>query len=547
MDDLLSNISHLDNLSDDQLKQYASNPNSPLGIYALSVLQNRAIMRNQAQAAGAQQPQTTVRDSITASLPENSGIAAALGDQPVFTAAQGGIVAFDRGGDVTSQDIAYGNALDESFLGWMPRAGGAIASDILGLPGQFTWVRDPKTGKLYRRYEREGFMPRMSKFEESEAARREKGVKQFETTKRKEDTTRISASPSVTRANADIAQNALYGPSELDRLNATVPSMPQEEAKLTAPKPRATKSDSVAPAAGPALNLPPPVGIDSLYKPTVFDAAAYDEYASPVRELSAYAQEYKDYLGEDKGLAALKTKSEQMGANIEKQKELAPWMAAMRFGLGMAAGKSPFALQNVAEGGIEGMKDYASSIADYNKAQERKFDIDARLASAERAEQVSALNYGRDSRQADQANQRAVGLAKMSDKARVDLQNASQELEAKKFVIDDQRKREELKQDAAYKKALVSYYNRPPEEIRAAEAYAAKTGMSFKDAFNAIMAGKHPGSSGLDEDTILRTYNDGVKSGAIDPAVESYVQYKSRVLGGKTTDYTQWGNPTKVK
>ena len=453
MDDLISNISQLDKLSDDQLKQYANNPNSPLGIYALSILQNRAIMRNQSQAAGAQQPQPTVRDSITASLPENTGIAAALGDKPVFTAAEGGIVAFGDGGGVKGYSGKDGDSLVDS-MSEIYRKLGAAGLDIAHWPVIAMDKADESRSLVNREIARLlGFKDKnLPQIVKGEGIGGDTSWTPF--SNKYIDQKAPVSTPSMSKVDrkvgSDVANFAVSEqPSEMEKLLGTVPNIPKENAVLNkaiadAPVAKPTKGGE-RPSTSVISPTAPTAGLESLYTDIPFDPTEYDKYATPVKDLSAYAKEYSDILGEDKGLAALKAKSDQMGANIEKQKELAPWMAAMRFGLGMAAGKSPFALQNLAEGGIEGMKDYANSIADYNKAQERKFDIDARLASAERSERVNALKYGQDSRQADQANQRAIGLAKLSDKANFDLKNAANKLQAKEFVIEDQRKREELK------------------------------------------------------------------------------------------------------
>jgi hypothetical protein len=474
MDDLISNISQLDKLSDDQLKQYANNPNSPLGIYALSILQNRAIMRNQAQAAGAQQPQPTVRDSITASLPENTGIAAALGDQPVFTAAEGGIVAFGQGDRVfgreltqaeydalsTDEKIAYNRQRSINRKG-VDAQNFQLSSQDQGLMRVLTspmvtfnkeGLSDWKKNILEFHNPLEEYSPRakqilnnpVMEFDKRGLTDMSQPVVRFnnpfntdmipysEVRKRER-----AYDKAPQKSDAEII-NEMTNPSREPVVRPGYTPMAEKDVAGPLKGTERPSTSVISPTA-------PTAGLDSLYTDIPFNEAAYDKYATPVKELSAYAKEYSDILGEDKGLAALKAKSDQMGANIEKQKELAPWMAAMRFGLGMAAGKSPFALQNLAEGGIEGMKDYANAIADYNKAQERKFDIDARLASAERSERVNALKYGQDSRQADQANQRAIGLAKLSDKTNVDLRNAANKLQAKEFVIEDQRKRDELK------------------------------------------------------------------------------------------------------
>jgi hypothetical protein len=77
-----------------------------------------------------------------------------------------------------------------------------------------------------------------------------------------------------------------------------------------------------------------------------------------VKSLSDYAKEFRDVVGEDPMQAKLAARMEKMDAASAKQAEQAPWMALAQAGFGMAAGKSPFALQNIAEGATMGLEDY---------------------------------------------------------------------------------------------------------------------------------------------------------------------------------------------
>jgi hypothetical protein len=79
-------------------------------------------------------------------------------DTPEFTAAEGGIVAFQQGG--TSEATAkYQQAISQSWPVEFGRRLGAGIADIVRLPGAVAWEIDPVTGKLRRRYEQEGFFP----------------------------------------------------------------------------------------------------------------------------------------------------------------------------------------------------------------------------------------------------------------------------------------------------------------------------------------------------------------------------------------------------
>jgi hypothetical protein len=119
-------------------------------------------------------------------------------------------------------------------------------------------------------------------------------------------------------------------------------------------------------------------------------------------------------------------------------------MALAKAGFNMAAGKSPYALQNIASGGIEGLKDYAEAKDNLKKAEERRFDLESKLSQAERAEKLASINYGAESKRTDDASRRAIGLAKQSDKARAQEINAKQEYDVVKDKYSFQQKDHEI-------------------------------------------------------------------------------------------------------
>jgi len=89
-------------------------------------------------------------------------------------------------------------------------------------------------------------------------------------------------------------------------------------------------------------------------------------------------------------------------------------MALAEAGLGMAAGNSPFALQNIATGGMQGVKSLQAAKERAATAEEKRFDLEAKIAESQRAEQVAALNYGAESKQAEERNNTTVGLQKQA-------------------------------------------------------------------------------------------------------------------------------------
>ena len=134
-------------------------------------------------------------------------------------------------------------------------------------------------------------------------------------------------------------------------------------------------------------------------------------------------QEYKDALGADPTLAGRQEKLAKMEARAAKMENQAPWMALAQAGFGMAAGKSPFALQNIAEGAISGVKSYTAAQDKLADLEEKRFTLDNELSKQQRAEQVAAVTYGVNSRQHTEEINKTIMLAKAKDKLTRDVAN----------------------------------------------------------------------------------------------------------------------------
>jgi hypothetical protein len=129
-----------------------------------------------------------------------------------------------------------------------------------------------------------------------------------------------------------------------------------------------------------------------------------------IRSLADYAKEFRDVVGEDPMQKALMQRMEKMDASAAKQAEQAPWMALAQAGFGMAAGKSPFALQNIAAGAIEGVKSYGDARDKMTSLEEKRFSLMADMAKAQRAEQLAIASKGVDSRDAQLAREQQERL-----------------------------------------------------------------------------------------------------------------------------------------
>jgi hypothetical protein len=155
-----------------------------------------------------------------------------------------------------------------------------------------------------------------------------------------------------------------------------------------------------------------------------------------VKSLADYAKEFRDVVGTDPMQAKLAERMEKMDASAAEQARQAPWMALAQAGFGMAAGKSPFALQNIATGALEGVKSYSDAREKMNALEEKRFSLVADMAKAQRAEQLAIASKGVDSRDAALAReqQERINDKKMANDMQIHLLDNMYNLEEKKIA-----------------------------------------------------------------------------------------------------------------
>jgi hypothetical protein len=455
----LTEISRRKQMRDDYQQQAApeksvaeSMVEEATGIGAIPPAQPQQMpMQMPPQMAQAPQPQAPVQMA-------EGGLAALDLPDDMFSEesyASGGIVAFEDGGEVpgfykggmpglSEDDVAYQEALRQAELpSWM-RTGldyTALLPYTLGKKGiDYLKGRQPIYDAEQGKYVLQRDLPPVDTKAAEDAAfkaRMDRGLK--------ERADYIQANPQAAPPQVAVAQ-----PKPNTQAAFSGPYAPNTNPEAIAERQAEILKNRFAPAAGTTDNTKPasvgsPLGIGALaYKPYQVDEAGFDALMPEQRSMRDYAAEYKAELGEDPARAAIKENLAKMRATGEKEAERAPWLALAEAGLGMAAGRSQFALQNIAEGGKQGLKAFAESRDTLRKAEERRFELESKVAQAERAEQLASINYGADSKRADDANRRVVGLAKQSDKARAAEVNARMEYDSKKDAIELKLKEREI-------------------------------------------------------------------------------------------------------
>ena len=180
--------------------------------------------------------------------------------------------------------------------------------------------------------------------------------------------------------------------------------------------------------AGVADNNAPAVVPPAVPEKNPFDA--YKPATMPVEKIgsfSSYADEMKNYIGEDPMKQKLTDRLAKMESKATAQEAQAPWMALAQAGFGMAAGKSPFAMQNIAEGAGMGLKSYVEAKDKLTALEEKRFGLENDLARANRAEKIAVAKYGADSKQAAQARaqQTEIHNSSMSTQVQIAKMNAA--------------------------------------------------------------------------------------------------------------------------
>ena len=484
----------LRSVPDNALIGYVQNPTGNVPSYlALSELQRRKDMRSKYEAQ--QAPQSSVADDLEqeAAPKQTQGGLAMLAGQPQQDMsdqgvaglpvpetmyqdqnfASGGIVAFGPGGEVaTSRFGDYFSNL---------RAKNLAKEDI---NKQLNALISEKARLKY-----DFFTPLTA---EQKAAQAET-IPQIDAMiadlqSRKKGTS--SSAPTATTGGPRVsAEQGL--PSSFTGIDQSSQFQPSPNALTQMNQPPAPPAPS---ATGVARD---PLG--SLYKPLADRSADYDvlmrDEASAAENAMA---KYKQIMGDDPMRPQLEEKLKKMEERSAKQEEQAPYMALIRAGFGMASGKSPYALQNIAEGATMGFEDYNKAKDKLETSREKQFDIQSRLAQAKRAEDIAATTHGLKSEEFIKAQNQANKLAKLGYQTNLEAANQKNKIDAYEAITKNK---------------------------------TADTTGRYYDILGKAAVNK-TGAEGLDQDTIRRSYDSYLKGEFMDlPTGMSYDQFKIHTQG----------------
>ena len=168
--------------------------------------------------------------------------------------------------------------------------------------------------------------------------------------------------------------------------------------------------------------------------------------------------------GEDPAKKRLTDRLAKMEERATREEALSPWMALTEAGFNMMSGTSPFALANVGQGAAAGVRSYRESQDRLSRLEEKRMDIDTRLAEAERAKKLAAVQYGVNSEEYAKKANDEYRLKEMQSRYEVKKYEELNPYKMYGQVAEIQAKREE-----ARAKALKE------PEYRTASLYASKT------------------------------------------------------------------------
>ena len=426
----------LKNVPDHALIGYVQNPSGQVPTYlALSELERRKEMRSKYNAQKA--PDKSVAEGIVeeaqpglTGLPQaqsmmqamqpppemptqqmaQGGLADLAMDNDMFNEenfATGGIVAFDDGGEVATSKFG------DFFRGLGNPAALETSKQIGALEAEKNRLKfsifTPKTPT-----EKAADMQRIQEIDAQ--------ISDLST--KKLSTPAVPAAPAIPTATSAVPG----GP----RVDAT--QLPSSFTGIGSPSqlgvsPSAVNQMSPPPAAPVAKASGPDFG--GLYQPIPDRSAEFASlYQDPTGAAQAGMDKYKALLGEDLMRPKLEEKLTKMEERANKSEEQAPWMALAKAGFGMAAGKSRYAMQNIAEGAGMGLEDYAKSKDRLETLRDKQFDLQARLSQAQRAEQIAAATYGLKDEDTMKAQNHTDKVAKLNYENQRDAANQKNKIDA---------------------------------------------------------------------------------------------------------------------
>jgi hypothetical protein len=520
------------------------NPEVP-SYLALAEIKNRKDMESKYASQNQQAPEKSVAEDLT-QAPDQSGLAMLAGnsmgnpatnqvqqnastmsgDQGVASLdtgdmfneqnfAGGGIVAFDDGGEV---DYAGGGMV--AFDNGGPVATSKFGDFFRGLGNRAALDIDKQLGALQAEKNKISY-DIFSAYTPEQRATQQQRLADIDAQIASLTEQRSSAANMPRVEKPALAAPGLAGlntPSTVDNkltnedigniYRSTTPTPTKARPTVL---PTAANMDVTKPAVGPA-STPREAGIESLLEDT--DGLAEKKMAR-----------YKQMVGEDPERARLEELTRKYESGAGEQERIAPWMALAKAGFTMAGGKSPFAVQNLSEGAVAGLADYAQAKDKLDKLTEKQIDIRSKMQQARRAEDIAGATYGLNSEAAVEARNAQVKLKDMEEKNAFKRTEYAANVSTKNAMIA-----------AAKKSDYETFIDLAKQDDDNYKTVKDKDG-NVKKVFDANKATQsykaYSGSSGLDDDKLFAAYQ---QEKVMDKNFNlSFQEYRDRIRGQSGT------------
>ena len=522
------------------LIQYVQGTNPEVPSYlALAEIKNRKDMEAKYASQNQKAPEKSVAEDLT-QVPDQSGLAMLAGNpmgnpapqsaptdegvaglpipDQMFSGqgmASGGIVAFDDGGDVNYADggmVAFGPggdvaskryqaALEGSYLS--PGSLYAGAKDLLGMPFQYGWTTDPVTGKLVRKKDIEGMTPSLDAYRKAAELRKQGLLAEADILEKAASSPKVNKKGLASIDTSPVDTGMAFGRDDVASME---PYRKAAAPRMDTMPPKPTE-DITAPMQGPAV-APKDAGISSLLEDT--------EGLAEKR-----MERYRKMVGEDPERANLEKLVKKYETGAGEQERMAPWMALAKAGFTMAGGKSPFAIQNLSEGAVAGLSDYAQAKDRLDKLTEKQIDIRTKMQQARRTEDIAAATYGLNSEAAVEARNAQVKLKDMEEKNAFARIKYAADVSTKNAMIAAAKKSDYETFIAEAQKDEDNYKTVKDKDGNIKKVFDANKVTQVWKSFS--------GSSGLDDDKILVMWQ---QEKLLDPKFnKSFQDYKNEIRG----------------
>ena len=485
----------LKNVPDNTLVGYVQNPSGQVPSYlALSELQRRKKMREQATGAQAQgqSQMPSVAEQLVAEAAPQPGIAGIpvtnIGNEEAYAA--GGIVAFEEGGNVQGYNEG------KKVMRTRNRFLNADELRQLTAGPDFTlYPYDESARYLHPELSEETMrlvLPQMPVVGDYPQLKKPVEKPDWYT----------QGVP-----KADVADWYVQRPTEKPIMGKEV--MPQAAPKapidailnkqntnLAAPD---TGSQGGISSAGPRPPAVPSVvagsaGLQGLVAPKMEYTPIPEADRTPLVDARGEMDKYMGLIGEDPYAAKAAERISKMEQANELYKQQFPWMALAEAGFGMAAGRSPFALQNIAEGGQRGVTALARGRKDVQEQEEKIFNAESKVAEAKRAVQLSAAKFGLESEQTAKANRRLEDAEERKAQREIEYRNKAFEVDIEKLKVTERNAtiRANAALAAADKRAKTEDQKLEIASLRSAISSAQANAVSARKAYSDAVKTMNP-------------------------------------------------------